>query len=218
MSAVARTRRTGPRRLAVLTAATALGLSTIAVAPASADEVEFPVSYQVSGSTTVKKTGSTMRLGPGSLDGALIVNTDTNAVSLKANLKLPDAQADISLLAGLFRVKAKVRITPTGPVTGTLADGTLTTHATANMEISNIWAGPIVPIFPLPTVPGSCKTVKPIEMNLTAKNVDIFNPPIKVSGSYTIPEFTNCFIADVALGAMVSGPDNALTLEMNAAS
>ncbi|GAA4530255.1 hypothetical protein [Amycolatopsis samaneae] len=213
MSTVARTRRA--RRLAALTAATTVGLGTLVATPATAaTPIPIPMSYKVSGTTTVKKTGSTMTLGPGTLKGNLLVDTSTNTVGLKGDLVLPESQTDISLLAGLFRIKAKVKITPTAPVTGTIAKGTLTTHASANMEISDIWAGPIVPVFPIPTVPGSCKTVKPIEMDLSATNVNIFKPPIKMSGKYTIPEFTNCFIADIALGAMVSGPDNTLEFSM----
>ena len=140
-------------------------------------------------------------------------------VGLSADLSLPPSQANISLVSGLFKIKATVKVVPLGPATGTLADATLTTHAKANMEISNIWVGLLAPVIPLPTIPGSCKTKTPIELNLVAKDIDIFSP-ITVSADYTIPEFTNCWIADIALGAMVSGPGNKinLTLTPNASS
>jgi hypothetical protein len=35
-----------------------------------------------------------------------------------------------------------------------------------------------------------------------------------VTGTYTIPEFTNCFIADIALGALISGPGNTISLDL----
>ncbi|MGW7534259.1 hypothetical protein [Amycolatopsis sp. NPDC054798] len=200
-------------RTGVLAAAAATAVSLAAAVPASATEIPIPISYSVTGSTVVKKTGSTLDLGPGSLAGNLLVDDQTGAVGLNANLQLPPATAHISLLAGGFKIKAKVTVTPTAPATGTLANGTLTTHETANMEISDIWAGPIVPIFPVPTVPGSCTTVKPIDLNLAAANVDI-TKPITLTGNYTIPDFKNCFIADLALGALVSGPDNTISLTL----
>ncbi|GAA1983709.1 hypothetical protein [Amycolatopsis minnesotensis] len=201
-------------RLAALTAAATIATNALAAVPASADDpVEFPVSFSVSGSTVVKKTGSAMKLGPGKLDGALIV-TETS-LGIRGDLSLPTSKADISLVSGLFRIKATVKVVPVGQVTGTLKDGDLNTHTQANMEISDIWAGPIVPIFPLPTVPNSCKTVSPINLDLSAKNVDVFtDPKITVTGSYTIPSFKDCFIADIALGALVSGPGNTISLDL----
>ena len=204
------------RRLAVLTSAAAVVLGGVAVTPASADVIQIPVSYSVSGSTTVKKTGSTMKLGPGTLTGNLIIDDQTGSVGLSADLSLPPSKADISLVSGLFRVKATVKVLPLGPATGTIADGTLTTHAQANMEISDIWVGLLSPVIPLPTVPGACKTKTPVDLNLVAPNIDITAPSINISATYTIPEFTNCWIADLALGALFSGPGNTLSLDLTA--
>jgi hypothetical protein len=204
------------KRLAVLTSAAAVVLGGVAVTPASADVIEIPVSYSVAGTTTVKKTGSTMKLGPGTLKGNLIIDDQTGSVGLSADLSLPPSQADISLVSGLFRVKATVKVIPLGPATGTIADGTLTTHAKANMEISNIWVGLLAPVIPLPTVPGACRTKTPVDLNLVAPNIDITSPTISISATYTIPEFNNCFIADLALGALVSGPGNTISLDLTA--
>jgi hypothetical protein len=207
------------KRLAVLTSAVAVVLGGVAVTPASAEIIPFPVSFAVTGSTVVKKTGSAMSLGPGTLAGNLLVNDETGEVGLSADLSLPPSQANISLVSGLFKIKATVKVVPLGPATGTLADATLTTHAKANMEISNIWVGLLAPVIPLPTVPGACKTKTPVDLNLVAKDIDIFSP-ITVTADYTIPEFTNCWVADIALGALVSGPGNTITLTLtpNAAS
>ncbi|GLY43746.1 hypothetical protein Amsp01_097690 [Amycolatopsis sp. NBRC 101858] len=218
MPVLSRTRKNGRKwaRAAAVTAVAGVALSVVTAVPASADVVEIPVGYTVTGSTVVKKTGGSMALGPGTLDGALIIDDQTGSVGLRANLSLPPSQADISLVSGIFRIKAKVKITPTGPATGTIADATLTTHAQANMEIYDIWAGLIVPVIPIPTVPGSCKASKPLDLDLSAKDVDIFGPKITVTGTYTIPEFKNCFIADLALGALISGPGNTISLDLAA--
>lgn len=216
MPVLSRTRKNGRKwgRAGAVTAVAGVALSLVTAVPASAAVVEIPVGYTVTGSTVVKKTGSSMNLGPGDLQGSLVIDDQTGSVGLRANLTLPPSQADISLASGVFKIKAKVKITPTGPATGTIAGGTLTTHTEANMEIYDIWAGLLVPVIPVPTVPGSCQASKPLDLNLVAKDVDIFGPKITVSGTYTIPEFKNCFIADLALGALVSGPGNTISLDL----
>ncbi|EMD25481.1 hypothetical protein [Amycolatopsis azurea] len=207
--------KTARRRLGTVVALT----SAIAVAgsltasPALADDpVEIPVSYTVTGKTTVKKTGGTLDLGPGQLNGALVIDGDN--VGIRGDLSLPPATANISLVSGVFKIKARVRIQPTGPVTGTLANGDLTTHSQANMLIDNIVVGLFYPVIPLPTVPNACKTVKPLDLTLVSKNVDLFAEVIPSSGVFTIPEFKDCFINDLALGALISGPGNTINLNL----
>jgi hypothetical protein len=211
-----RTRPKTARRLgtvAALTAAAAVAGSTITATPALADDpVEIPVSYTVTGQTTVKKTGGTLDLGPGQLEGALVIDGDN--VGIRGNLSLPPATANISLASGVFKIKARVRIEPTGPVTGTLANGDLTTHSQANMLIDNIVVGLFWPVIPLPTAPKACKTVTPLDLTLVSKNVDLFAPSIPSSGTFTIPAFKDCFINDLALGSLISGPDNTINLSL----
>lgn len=207
--------KTALRRLstvAALTTAAALA-GSLAATPALADDpVEIPVSYTVTGQTTVKKTGGTLDLGPGQLDGALVIDGDN--VGIRGNLSLPPATANISLASGVFKIKARVRIEPTGPVTGTLANGDLTTRSQANMLIDNIVVGLFWPVIPLPTAPKACKTVTPLDLTLVSKNVDLFAPTIPSSGTFTIPAFKDCFINDLALGSLISGPDNTINLSL----
>ncbi|MFK0247662.1 hypothetical protein ACIQUM_23450 [Amycolatopsis azurea] len=207
--------KTARRRLGTVVALTsAIAVAgSLAASPALADDpVEIPVSYTVTGKTTVKKTGGTLDLGPGQLDGALVVDGDN--VGIRGDLSLPPATANISLVSGVFKIKARVRIQPTGPVTGTLANGDLTTRSQANMLIDNIVVGLFYPVIPLPTVPNACKTVKPLDLTLVSKNVDLFAEIIPSSGTFTIPEFKDCFINDLALGALISGPDNKIELNL----
>jgi hypothetical protein len=207
--------KTARRRLGTVVALTsAIAVAgSLAATPALADDpVEIPVSYTVTGKTTVKKTGGTLDLGPGQLEGALVIDGDN--VGIRGNLSLPPSTANISLVSGVFKIKARVRIQPTGPVTGTLANGDLTTHSQADMLIDNIVVGLFWPVIPLPTAPSACKTVKPLDLTLVSKNVDLFAPSIPSSGVFTIPEFKDCFINDLALGALISGPGNTIELSM----
>jgi len=207
--------KTARRRLGTVVALTsAIAVAgSLAASPALADDpVEIPVSYTVTGKTTVKKTGGTLDLGPGQLNGALVIDGDN--VGIRGDLSLPPATANISLVSGVFKIKARVRIQPTGPVTGTLANGDLTTHSQADMLIDNIVVGLFYPVIPLPTVPNACKTVKPLDLTLVSKNVDLFAEVIPSSGVFTIPEFKDCFINDLALGALISGPGNTINLNL----
>jgi len=207
--------KTARRRLGTVVALTsAIAVAgSLAASPALADDpVEIPVSYTVTGKTTVKKTGGTLDLGPGQLNGALVIDGDN--VGIRGDLSLPPGTANISLVSGVFKIKARVRIQPTGPVTGTLANGDLTTHSQADMLIDNIVVGLFYPVIPLPTVPNACKTVKPLDLTLVSKNVDLFAEVIPSSGVFTIPEFKDCFINDLALGALISGPGNTINLNL----
>ncbi|MEV6908905.1 hypothetical protein [Amycolatopsis sp. NPDC051071] len=208
--------KTARRRLGTvvaLTSAIAVAGSLAAATPAFADDpVEIPVSYTVTGKAVVKKTGGALDLGPGQLNGALVIDGDN--VGIRGNLSLPPSTANISLVSGVFKIKARVRIEPTGPVTGTLANGDLTTRSQANMLIDNIVVGLFWPVIPLPTVPNACKTVKPLDLTLISKNVDLFAETIPSSGVFTIPDFKDCFINDLALGALISGPGNTINLNM----
>lgn len=200
-------------RLIVMLATAFIGAGTLTATPALADDpLEIPVSYTVAGSTVVKKTGSALQLGPGQLNGAIVINGED--IGIKGDLTLPPSKANISLLSGIFRIKATVKVIPLGQVQGSIKDGDLKTHTLANMEISDIWAGPIVPIIPLPTVPNSCKTTTPISLDLITKDVDLFAPSITSTGEFTIPAFKDCFIADIALGALISGPGNTISLTL----
>ena len=116
MPTLSRTRKNGRKwaRAAAVTAAAGIAMSVVTAVPASADVVEIPVGYTVTGSTVVKKTGSAMTLGPGNLDGALIIDDQTGSVGLRADLTLPPSQANISLVSGIFKIKAKVKITEGG--------------------------------------------------------------------------------------------------------
>jgi hypothetical protein len=208
-------RRIGKRAgvIAALTMATTIAAGSLTVVPAIADDpVQFPVSFTVTGSSVVKKTNSTVQLGPGNLDGNIIVNGDS--IGIAGDLSLPPSEADISLVSGIFKIKATLQVVPIGQVAGTISNGDLITHAKVDMVISDISVGLLVPIIPLPTIPASCKTVTPVDLTLVTKDVDLFAPTITSTGTYTIPAFGGCLIANLALGALVSGPDNTISMTL----
>ncbi|WP_246258028.1 hypothetical protein [Amycolatopsis anabasis] len=199
--------RTFGRRsaLASVTAAVAVTASLLTAAPASAATIK--VTYPVSGTTTVKKTGSSLELGPGTL--AATVTTKTGGGDVVGTLNLPPAHAEFTV-AGLIPVKAKVTVIPTGPATGEIKQGVLTSHAEAYMQLSDIWVGGI---FPIP-VGDECRTEQPIALDLKSEGSFTVFAGGTVAGTFTIPDFKNCTIFAPILNPLISGPDNTIKLTL----
>ncbi|QFU87397.1 hypothetical protein [Amycolatopsis sp. YIM 10] len=190
-------------------AAAVFSAGVLAAAPASAATLK--VRYPVTGESVVKKTGSPLALGPGTLDTT--VTTKPGGGDISGVLSIPPAKASFQVF-GFIPVKATVTVIPTGPVTGEIKQGVITTHADAYIQLSDIW---VAGIFYTP-VGNECKTQNPVGMDLKSEgDFTIFNGGT-VSGSYTIPEFKNCTIFAPLLSSLVSGPDNTIKLLLGKAS
>ncbi|WP_040405994.1 hypothetical protein [Amycolatopsis nigrescens] len=193
------------RRAALGFAGAAVLLAGLPAAPASAAEIK--VSYPVSGTSMVKKTGSALELGPGTL--AATVTTKPGGGDVKGVLNLPPAHASFAV-AGLIPVQATVTVLPTGPATGEIKQGVLTSRAEFDLKLSDIWVGGI---FPIP-VGGECKTEQPVSVDLKSEGAFTVFGGGAVAGSYTIPDFENCTIFAPILSPLISGPDNTIKLTL----
>jgi hypothetical protein len=205
-SAPRKTRRIATIAVAGLSAA-ALGV----VAPSSASaEPVIRVDYPVSGSTTIKATGSTMQLGPGKLATSLDLGTG----DLSANLSLPPAHGEFKQF-GLIPVSVTTTMIEEGPTTGKvdLNTGATTSTSKVTLKLSNLKMAGI----PLP-VGDNCKTKTPATITLNSgADWDVLNGGT-MSGTYTIPEFQNCLLATPLINLTVPGPDNTITLKLGAAT
>ncbi|WP_020671170.1 hypothetical protein [Amycolatopsis nigrescens] len=195
----------------LLAAASMPAAAVLGAAPASAAvSAAIKVQYPVNGTSTVKKTGGSMTLGPGTLDTTVL--TRPGGGDLTGNLALPPARTSFEA-GGFIPVKATVTVIPTAPVTGVIAQGVVTTHAEAYIQLSDIW---VAGIFYTP-VGNECKTATPVSMDLKSTgSFTVFNGG-KVAGSYTIPDFKNCTIFGPLLTSLVSGPDNTIELTLGKA-
>jgi hypothetical protein len=195
-------------RRALLAFAGVLTMLTVALLgalPASAATIS--VTYPVTGSTAIKKNGSTLPLGPGTLKSTIVTNA--TGADLTGTLDLPPSKSSFTV-AGFIPVQATVTVIPAGPVSGTLSQGVVTAHSDVYIQLSDIW---LAGIFYTP-VGDECRTKTPVSMDLRSEGgFTVFNGGT-VAGTYTIPDFANCTIFGPLLSSQVSGPDNTISLQL----
>lgn len=195
-----------------ITAITASGLAVagmlVAVPSASAAPADDTLlaSYAISGTTAIASTKSSMNLGPGTLDATLDVDNNT----FTADLSLPPATGSFTEL-GFLPVTAVTEFVQSGATTGSIDGDTggmsSTSHVIirlTDVKIAGIDVG----------VGNNCQTT-PATINLTSE--DGFNVLTggNVSGTYTIPKFSNCGLLNTPIiNAVIPGAGNTITLTL----
>jgi hypothetical protein len=195
-----------------ITAVAAGGLAVagmlVAVPSASAAPADDSLlaSYPINGSTTIKATNSSMNLGPGTLDATLDVDNNT----FSADLNLPPATGSFTEL-GFLPVTATTEFVQDGATTGAV-DGDTGGIASTSKIIIRLTdvkiAGIDVPVG------NSCQT-SPATVQLTSE--DGFNVLTggNISGTYTIPKFSNCGLLNTPIiNAIIPGSGNTITLTL----
>jgi hypothetical protein len=195
-----------------ITAVAAGGLAVagmlVAVPSASAAPADDSLlaSYPINGSTTIKATNSSMNLGPGTLDATLDVDNNT----FSADLNLPPATGSFTEL-GFLPVTATTEFVQDGATTGAV-DGDTGGIASTSKIIIRLTdvkiAGIDVPVG------NSCQT-SPATIQLTSQ--DGFNVLTggNISGTYTIPKFSNCGLLNTPIiNAIIPGSGNTITLTL----
>lgn len=184
------------------------GLGTVAgVGTASADtspQASLIATYPVSGTTTIEKTSSSMDLGPGSLTATLNVATS----EFTANLSLPPATGSFKEF-GVIPVTATTEFIQAAPTTGKVANGGMQSTSQITIKLDDLKvAGLDVPVG------DSCESATPAAIDLTSGtgfNVLLGGP---VSGSYTIPPFSNCLLATPLINLTIPGSGNTISLTL----
>ncbi|GAA3987366.1 hypothetical protein GCM10023085_81760 [Actinomadura viridis] len=199
------------RRVAALaTAGLAAAALGVASAPAASAEPSIRVDYPVSGTTAIKATGSSMALGPGTLETTL----DFGNGDLTANLKMPAAKGEFKQW-GVIPVSVTTEFIEATPTTGKVDLNTGATQSTSKvtLKLSNL------KVAGIPTPVGdNCKTKTPATITLNSgSDWDVLNGGT-MAGTYTIPEFQNCLLATPLINLTVPGPDNTISLKLGAAT
>lgn len=202
------TRRSWPR-LALVCLVTALMATLLSATPAAAGVV---FRYDVTGGEAfVKKLDSTIQVGT----GTLAADVDVRTGDFTADLDLATAHGEFRVF-GFFPVSADLDLEQAGPATGNLTGGVIVGRADVILRLSNVKVAGI-PAF----IGDNCRTATPASIPL--KSGPGFNPVVGgdllSDPSFTIPSFTGCklitvipFFVDLALHALISGPDNTLKL------
>lgn len=160
-------------------------------------------------SLTYGITGSSLLKGPQAqvpLQGTAKVDLTGTAVS--AALALQPTRTSFALF-GFLPVAADVVLTPTGPTTGQIGSGGVTTETKVDVTLPSITA------FGFPVGGGpDCHTTTPATVPLGATTFDPARGGV-LRGTYTLPTFTSgCGIATYAVNAAVSGPGNTIAVTL----
>lgn len=209
INTTARNRLLGAAALAVA-ATTAVTVGSALSASAGAAPLKF--AYHVTGTSTVKKTNSSVKLGPATLHLAL-----RNDGTYTGSLKLPPAQTSFKA-AGLLPVSATATFIQVGKLTGSLKTvrGRVHVRSVAHdiLRLSN------VKVAGVPTDVGSkCQTGRPMALSVkNTKPFDLTKGGV-LGGTFTIPNFSGCGLFGVIpinllLDSLVSGPGNTVSLHL----
>lgn len=187
---------------AVTAAACAIGMSaTSAVADST-----ITASYPVNGSTMIAKTNSSMTLGPGTLKAVADLTTGT----LSGSITLPPATGSFTELL-IVPVTATVQFTEVGKAKGKvdLANDSVTATTKITLRITSLTvAGIPVPVGP------ACQTVTPAVIKVSSGTGFTIGGGGPVSGTYTIPQFANCFLETLVINLTIPGPGNTISLTL----
>lgn len=207
------TRRIRVRRTWQVLAAPLVALCLVLLGSGIAHAATLKVTYDVSGTTRVATTGSTIGLGPSTLDVAL----DSATGGFTGSMRLPATHTTFRAV-GLVPMSADVAFEEAAPVTGTLSakpDGTgsqVQATATYYIRLSNIR----VVGFPTFTGP-SCRTKVPVSIPVSTpagESFAVFTGG-RLSGSYVIGAFQNCGLNTWLVNALVPGGGNTVDLDLS---
>ena len=177
------------------------GLGTALAPAASAGTIEL--HWNISASAHIAKMGSDVNVSGGHFDGT--INTDTGA--LNGRMSLPPTTLTVNLLGAIPAADITVQITPVGRTTGHVDFNTffVTTKSSFNIRVTKV-----VPHGTDQNLVGdSCKTETPITLKLggTAS----LDKPSSMSSVFTIPDFADCNLFEVAINELIPGPGNTFT-------
>lgn len=160
-------------------------------------------SYQISGSSYLKTAGTTM-----ALSGDAVATFDGTTGAVSAALSFAPTTATLRMYA-FFPVTARVVLAPTGPTTGALASGVLSTRSNVTVRI------PTATFFGFPVAGGAdCRTTTPAAILL--KSGAGFDPADGgvLNGTYSLPAMTDCGVMSGAISQAVAGPGNAARITL----
>jgi hypothetical protein len=194
--------------------------SVVALVPnfnaSAAGAPSLKITYHVTGTSTVKKPNSVVKLGPATLHLALRSNG-----SYTGSLKLPPARTSFKA-EGLFPVSATATFIQVGKLTGSLkvVKGKVHVSSVAHdiLRLSNVKVAGVAT-----DVGGKCQTKTPIALSVTNKRTFDLTKGGSLSGAFPIPNFTGCGLHLIGLNLVplnllldnqVSGPGNTVSLHL----
>ncbi|CAL9529529.1 hypothetical protein SUDANB95_03972 [Actinosynnema sp. ALI-1.44] len=161
------------------------------------------IDYGVTGVSGIKKLGSDLKLGPGTLK----TEVDLLGGTFAGDLALPDAPGEFKLF-GFMPTKATVRLIPQGRTVGTIAAGAVTANAKVTVKLTDVRVLGIQVVRPT----DACHTVTPSSIDLVSQPG--FDPLAggRLAGTYAIDRFQRCGLVTAIVNGTIPGPGNTLDL------
>lgn len=176
-------------------------LATFQVAPPS-----VAGNYAVTGSAHFGAAGAEARLGPGTLTGSF----DGAVAGYSGDLELPPVDVSYTLL-GFLPGTATFRFSASGKTTGAVTNGVLALDSPVVVGITD------AALLGLPLVQSSssCQTTTPVDLSLSSGTG--FRPaaPVALTGTFSLPAFGGCGMADGLLASWFSGGVDTVSEELN---
>ena len=162
--------------------------------------------YAVVGSAHFGAAGVEAKVGPGTLSGSF----DGALTTFTGDLSLPPTTVSYTLL-GFLPGTATFRMNEADKTTGTVADGVLALDSPITVGITD------AALLGMPLVQSSatCQTTTPVDLALTSGTG--FQPasPVTMTGTFSLPAFRGCGMADGLLGSWFSGGTDTISEELN---
>lgn len=185
-----------------LGAAAAFGALIVTASPGYADPTR--ISYDTTGESQIAGLNAKLALGPGQSD----VEADLQSGKVGAKITLPESRTDFDLYG--LPTHAKIQITQESDVAGTFQGGAVNITGDFGVRITEV--GHFGAGMPLQ----NCKTTAPVRIEL--KSEGQFNPTQggRLTGKYQLPKFADCGFDTEIINGLVTGKDNAITIDLKA--
>ncbi|OLR93243.1 hypothetical protein [Actinokineospora bangkokensis] len=191
------------KRAAVVAVAGAAAVGALFATAAPSTAATVRLSYAATGSTALTGLGATLPLGP----GTATVEGDLQQGAITGSVDLPESRTKF-LLGGFLDTHAKVKVTPTTPLTGTIKAGVVDVSGQFQVQITEVGHFDIgIPLQ-------NCKTTEPVTIAL--KSGAGFNPSTggTLTGTYKLPRFADCFVDTEIINLLVVGKDNTISIDL----
>lgn len=154
------------------------------------------------GSATIK----TLVAGKVSLTGGLRVSSDVHG-DVSGDFALNPASARLSVL-GFLPVTAKLAFAPSGELTGSYDDGTLTTNTKVRIKVIEAKLFGAIPLV----AGNNCQTRQLTDLTLTSPGFS-FATGGTLTGKFAISDLNGCGVLNGLVSPVTAGTNNTITLQ-----
>jgi hypothetical protein len=185
--------------------------TTRSTSSTSGPSTHLNLRYNATGSSRIGAANGNVPLS-----GSIAADFDLSAGTHVSQLTLAPTTGKFTVL-GLIPTTAKIEFVPTGPTTGALVDGRLTTRSEVTIKLTNVSLFNILPI----ASGANCQTSTPAVIELASPAGELFNPQAggNLEGTFNLPALAqgSCGWLTGIVSLFMAGPNNTINLQLTAA-